>query len=46
LFTGRNGEPKSTLEEIENERRTGYGYYGKWPQKLLKKEYPKWAEKW
>ncbi len=42
IFTGRDGEVKYSLTEIENERRVGYGFYGKWPEKLVEKEYPKW----
>ncbi len=45
-FCGRDGVKKATLAEIENERRTGYGYYGDWPAKLLNKEFPKWQAKW
>ena len=46
IFTGRDSKPKKTLAEIENERRVGYAYYGIWPAKLLKEEYPKWVAKW
>ncbi|WP_020534966.1 hypothetical protein [Lewinella cohaerens] len=34
------------LEDIENERRVGYGFYGKWAKRLLVKEFPAWQEKW
>lgn len=45
FFAGRESVPKATLAEIENERRTGYAYYGPWPAKLLEKEYPEWKVK-
>ena len=44
FFCGRDGEPKATLEEIEQERRTGYSWYRPWGQKVLN-AYPKWAAK-
>ncbi len=46
FFVGRDSQPKATLAEIENERRTGYAYYGTWPAKLIEKEYPEWVKKW
>ncbi len=46
IFVGRDSEPKTSLAEIENERRVGYAYYGIWPAKLINEEYPKWAAKW
>jgi len=42
FFCGRDGIKKATLAEIENERRTGYAYYGIWPEKLLVMQYPDW----
>lgn len=45
FFVGRDSQPKATLAEIENERRTGYAYYGTWPAKLIDKEYPTWKMK-
>jgi PelA/Pel-15E family pectate lyase len=42
FFSGRDGQKKWNLMEIENERRTGYAWYGTWPENLLKKTYPKW----
>jgi hypothetical protein len=32
------------VKEIESERRNGYAWYGTWPEKLLKTEYPAWAK--
>jgi PelA/Pel-15E family pectate lyase len=45
FFSGRDGIKKWSLAEIENERRTGYAWYGTWPKKLIEKEYPEWKEK-
>jgi hypothetical protein len=36
---------KNSLAEIENERRTGYAWYGTWPKNLLSTEYPSWKTK-
>jgi PelA/Pel-15E family pectate lyase len=33
---GRNGVKKSTVGEIERERRTGYGWYGDWGKELFR----------
>lgn len=46
FFTGRDSQPKKTLAEIENERRTGYAWYGVWPAKLLAKDFPEWVTRW
>jgi pectinesterase len=45
FFSGRNSEKKWNLQEIEVERRTGYAWYGTWPEKLLRKTYPAWQLK-
>lgn len=45
FFSGRDSQKKYTVTEIENERRTGYAWYGTWPQKLLKAEYPEWERR-
>jgi PelA/Pel-15E family pectate lyase len=45
IFAGRDAVIKKKLGEIEVERRTGYAYYGAWPQKLLDKDYPNWLSK-
>jgi PelA/Pel-15E family pectate lyase len=45
LFTGRDGVPRERLDQIEPERRTGYAWYGTWPQRLLEKDYPDWKAK-
>lgn len=46
FFSGRDSQRKSKVAEIENERRIGYAWYGKWPEKLLTTDYPAWAAKW
>lgn len=46
FFCGRDGERKASMAEVENERRVGYAWYGDWPEEVLKKEYPKWVQKW
>ncbi|TDE16621.1 pectate lyase [Dyadobacter psychrotolerans] len=42
FFCGRDGIKKTSLSEIEHERRIGYAYYGTWPEKLLTREFPAW----
>jgi pectinesterase len=43
-FCGRDGIKKSSLAEIEGERRSGYAWLRPWGDKVLA-AYPKWAEK-
>ena len=45
LFCNRDGHPVYSLAEVERERRTGYGWYGYEPSKVLKK-YAQWQKKW
>ncbi|RZK59256.1 MAG: pectate lyase [Hymenobacter sp.] len=45
IYVGRDSRVHYQLSEIENERRTGYGYAGTWPATLLREEYPKWQQK-
>ena len=45
FFCGRDGVKKTTMMEIEYERRVGYGWYGDWPKELLEKEWPEWKER-
>ncbi|WP_165871492.1 pectate lyase [Flaviaesturariibacter flavus] len=45
FFSGRDGIKRWSVDQIEYERRTGYGWYGIWPGKLLAKEYPEWKAK-
>lgn len=46
FFCGRDGVKKYSLDQIENERRVGYGWYGTWPAKLIATDYPAWQKKW
>jgi PelA/Pel-15E family pectate lyase len=46
IFIGRDTVIHDKFSDIERERRRGYAYYGYWPEDLLSKEYPAWAEKW
>jgi PelA/Pel-15E family pectate lyase len=45
FFCGRDGVKKAVLAEVEKERRTGYAFYGNWPEKLIDEDYPRWKEK-
>ncbi|RVT74423.1 pectate lyase [Flavobacterium sufflavum] len=45
MFCGRDGIPKATLAEIDNERRVGYSWYGNWPATLIATEYTAWKSK-
>jgi pectinesterase len=42
IFTGRDKVIRYDFNEIERERRTGYGYLGTWPATLITKDYPRW----
>ncbi|MCW1401930.1 pectate lyase [Novosphingobium sp. MW5] len=42
IFLGRDSAFHYTFGEIERERRTGYGYYGNWAEKLIAQDYPAW----
>ena len=44
LFANRDGKKVYQLSDVSRERRTGYAWYGYWPQKILNK-YPAWLEK-
>jgi PelA/Pel-15E family pectate lyase len=44
IFSGRDSRKKYNVAEIEVERRTGYAWYGTWPEKLIKIEYPEWVK--
>lgn len=45
MFCGRDGIPKTTLAEIDNERRVGYAWYGNWASTLISTDYPNWKFK-
>jgi PelA/Pel-15E family pectate lyase len=45
IFLGRDKVVRYDHNEIERERRAGYGYLGDWPAALLAKDYPRWRAK-
>ena len=45
IFTGRDKVVRYDFNEIERERRTGYGYLKDWPASLLEQDYPHWRAK-
>lgn len=45
IFVGKDGIARRSVAEIENERRVGYAWYGRWPAKLIDKEYPEWLKR-
>lgn len=40
----RDGTIVYSLKEVDPERRTGYAWYGYWPEPILEKEYPEWLK--
>ena len=42
FFVGWDGVKKYDVSEIDIERRTGYMWYGRWPESLLNHRWPKW----
>jgi len=45
LFGDRDGSVKYNYNEVSEERRNGYSWFGDFAKKLIEKEYPKWLEK-
>jgi PelA/Pel-15E family pectate lyase len=45
IFAGRDAIKRYALADIERERRTGTPWYGRWPSRLIKSEYPRWKRK-
>ena len=45
MFVNREGERVPHFADIPNERRVGYAWYGVWPEQLLVREWPKWAQR-
>lgn len=45
IFVGRDEVVRYDFNEIERERRVGYGYLGTWPAQLLERDYPRWRAK-
>lgn len=45
FLANRDGNRVYKLEDVLYERRTGYSWYGYWPEKLLATDYPAWRKK-
>ena len=45
IFLDRDSVVRYSFAELEQERRSGYRYYGSWAAKLVADEYPKWRQK-
>ncbi len=45
FFANRDGKAVYQFSEVSRERRTGYGWFGYWPQKLITIDYPVWLKK-
>lgn len=45
IFLSRDSVFHYQYAEIERERRTGYRYYGAWPEPLLRDDYPAWRRR-
>ena len=46
FFCGRDGIKKTSLAEVENERRVHYAWYGDWATKMINRDFPKWIKKY
>ena len=44
MFANRDGKKVYELSDVLRERRTGYAWYGYWPQKIISVEYPAWLK--
>lgn len=44
FLANRDGNRVYKLEDVLYERRTGYTWYGYWPEELLSTDYPRWKE--
>lgn len=45
FFCNRDGVKVYRLAEVKLERRSGYGWYGYWPQKVIQFAYPEWKKR-
>ena len=45
IFASRDGIKVYSLAEVDRERRTGSGWYGRYADQLLAKKYPAWKAK-
>ncbi|MGL1956352.1 MAG: pectate lyase [Colwellia sp.] len=43
FMANRDGTKVFSLAEVKRNRRTGYDWYGYWPEQLLSVDYPRWA---
>lgn len=46
VFGDRDNSITYDFDDISEERKQGYAWYGIWPQKLVDNDYPKWLKKW
>lgn len=44
VFGDRDHSVTYDFNEVSEERKHGYAWYGVWPQKLIDREYPKWLK--
>ena len=44
FFANRDGKAVYKFSDVARERRTGYGWFGYWPQHLISVEYPDWLK--
>ena len=44
FFANRDGKAVYKFSDVARERRTGYAWFGYWPQKLISVEYPAWLK--
>lgn len=44
FFARRDGQKVGSLSEVDRERRTGYDWYGTWPEELLQTEMFAWRQ--
>ena len=45
VLATREGVRVAQYADIPRERRTGYTWYGNWPQNFLDRDYPKWQKR-
>lgn len=45
IYGDRNSLVTSNFEDLSEERKNGYAWFGNWPEKLIKDEYSKWLKK-
>ncbi len=45
IFASRDGVKVYSLAEVDRERRTGSGWYGNWPARLIGTEYAAWRKR-